>query len=162
MSKKIQKFKKSKGMTLIELIVYLAITMIVSVLIIELTSRIVQVKTQSAGSNEVTYNATLILDRLFYEISNASAATGEYPSDALNLVLNGTQTKFELSNNQILYASETLSNNLVEISRVSPETFIFDRFANANAESIQVRFKVKYKGSNFSRDYETAVFVGGK
>jgi len=162
MRTKILKFKKRKGMTLVELMVYLAITMIVSVLIIELTSRMLQVKTQSAGSGEVTYNAALILDRLFYEISNATAATGEYPSDTLNLVVNGTQAKFELSNNQILFEGEALSNNLVEISPPSPDTFIFDRFANGDAESIKLKFKVKFKASNFSRDCETAVFVGGK
>ncbi len=155
-------FKSKSGMTLVELMVYLAITMIVSVLIIELTSRMLQAKTQSAGSGEVAYNATLILDRLTYEISNASAVTGEYPADTLNLTVNGAPIIFELNNNQILYQGEALSNNLVEISHVSPDAFIFDSVKNGEAESIKLKFKVKFKNSNFSRDCETSVFVGGK
>jgi len=162
MRTKILKSNKNRAMTLVELIVYLGVTMIISVLIIELTSRMLQVRSQSAGSSEVTYNATLILDRLTYEISNASAVTGQYPSNSLGLASSGAPVSFELTNGQILYQSVALSNNLVEISPISPATAIFDRLSNTGAESIQVRFKVKHKDSNFSRDYETSIFVGGK
>ena len=162
MKKKIQKFRERKGMTVMELIVYLAITMIISVLIIELTSRMLQVKVQSVGSSEVTANAILLLDRLTYEMANSSLATGEYPGNSITLIVNGQPVTFELNNGQIFYQSVALTNNLVEISPFADGTYIFNQLINGSSQSIQVKFKVKYKDSNFSRDYQTTFLISGK
>lgn len=145
-----------------ELMVYLAITMIISVLIIELTSRMLQVKVQSVGSSEVTANAIFLLDRLTYETTNATAATGEYPANSLTLTVNGQPVTFELNNGQIFYQSVALTNNLVEISPTAGGAFIFNQLTNGSIQSIQVKFKVKYKDSNFSRDYQTTFLINGK
>ena len=149
-------------MTVMELMVYLAITMIISVLIIELTSRMLQVKVQNVGSSEVTANAILLLDRLTYETANASSANGEYPANSLTLTINGQPVTFELNNGQIFYQSVALTNNLVEISPTADGTYIFEELTNGSIQSIQVKFKVKYKDSNFSRDCQTTLLINGK
>jgi len=153
---------KKTGLTVMELMVYLAITMIISVLIIELTSRMLQVKVQSVGSSEVTANAIFLLDRLNYGITNANSATGEYPANSLTLTVNGQPVTFELNNGQIFYQSVALTNNLVEINPTAEGTYIFNQLINDSTQSIQVKFKVKYKDSNFSRDYQTTFLINGK
>lgn len=164
------KFKKRHGLTLVELLIYLAITMIVLVVVIDLVTRIGQNRNQSAGQGDVSANARFLSERLSYAIQSSSAINGSYPADTLNLTNNGQPIIFSLNEGQIFYQeagspATAITSDQVEISPINPGENIFNKVTNLPAQSIQsvrVRFKAKYKQTGFSRDFETAVLAKGK
>lgn len=167
MRKKSLNFKKHRGITLIELLIYLAITTIVLVVVIDLVARIAQNRSASRGQTEATQNARFLSERLTYAIQSASTATGEYPADILNLTVNGGPIVFTLQDGQILYeenlaAALALTDQNVEISAIGPDESIFNKIVNGNMESIQIRFKITFKETSFSRQFQTAVLLRGK
>jgi type II secretory pathway pseudopilin PulG len=159
------KLRKSKAMTLVELMIYLAITMIVLVVVIDLVTRVAQNKSQSTGQEEVTANARFLIERLTYSIQQSSDVTGSYPANSLNLTVKGEEVGFILEGGQIVYHEGTgpavaLTNNLVEIIPLDGD--IFTKIINNPAQSVQIKFQVKYKTNNLSRDFETTVLARGK
>lgn len=153
-------FKKRSAMTLVELIVYLSITMVVCVLIVEMTSRMMAVKINSVGENEVAANANLLLDRLTYEAANAQSLLGEFPSNNLVLQSNAQNLSFNLLTGQIFCQDETLTNSLVEIAPVAPGGYLYELINNNGFKTIKVEFQAKSKTSNFTRNYQTIINVG--
>jgi len=166
MSKKILKLSKSRGMTLVELLIYLAITMIVLVVVIDLVTRVAQVKSHSVGQEEISSNARFLTDRITYAVQASSSIDGSYPSNNLNLTVNGLATSFSLNNGQIFYTEgfgspAALTNTLVEI--IPPQGgYIFTKITNGSSSTIQVTFQVRFKQNNFTRDFQTSVLERGK
>lgn len=166
MRKKILKLSKSRGMTLVELLIYLAITMIVLVVVIDLVTRVAQVKSQSGGQEEVSANARFLTDRITYAVQASSSIDGSYPSNNLNLTVGGVVTSFTLNNGQIFFTEGfatpvALTNTLVEI--IPPEGGnIFTKITNGSSSTIQVTFQVRFKQNNFTRDFKTSVLGRGK
>jgi len=161
-----KQFKKHQAMTLVELLIYLAITMIVLVVVIDLVTRVAQVKSQSVGQEEVSANARFLTDRITYAVQASSSIDGSYPSNDLNLTVNGLATAFSLNSGQIFYTEGfatpvALTNTLVEI--VPPEGGnIFTKITNGSSSVIQVIFQVRFKQNNFTRDFQTSVLARGK
>ncbi len=160
------KFKKSRAITLIELLIYLAITMIVLVVVIDLVTRITQNRSQSIGQEEVTANARFLTDRLAYAIESASSIDGAYPADNLNLTVNGENVTFSLVDGQIFYSEAAgvpvaLTNTKVEIAP-SGGGSIFTKITNASSQSVEIKFSVVFKQNNLTRDFQTSVLARGK
>lgn len=167
MRKKILKFKKSRAITLIELLIYLAITALVLVVVIDLVTRVAQNQSKGIGQGEVNANARFLVDRLTYSISEGSTITGSYPADDLHLTVAGGAVSFTLTEARILYQEGVasplpLSDSLVTIAPINPGESIFNKVVNGTAESVQIRFKVTFKQNNLSRNFETAVLIKGK
>lgn len=162
-----ERYGKRKGITLIELLIYLAITAIVLVVVIDLVTRVAQNQSKSAGQGGVNANARFLVDRLTYSISEGSTITGSYPADNLYLTVAAQQVSFTLTDGQIFYQEGAggqlpLTDSTVEILPINPGESIFNKVINGTAESVQIRFKVTFKQNNLSRDFETAVLVKGK
>lgn len=166
MSKTI-KFKKSRAITLIELLIYLAITAIVLVVMIDLVTRIAQNRGATQGQTEVTQNARFLSERLSLAIGQASAISGTYPANNLNLTVNSSPIIFSLGNGQIFYQESggtplALTDSKVAVSPINASENIFTRVTNGQAQSVQIRFKITFKQNNFSREFETAAVMEGK
>lgn len=160
------KLRKRPGITLIELLIYLAITAIVLVVMIDLVTRIAQNRGASQGQTEVTQNARFLTDRLSFAISQASDISGSYPANDLNLTVNSSPVSFMLENGQIFYkegggAPLALTDPTVEVAPVGFEN-IFNQVINGQAKSFQIKFKITFRETNFSREFETAAIVEGK
>ena len=163
MRTKILELRKRPGITLIELLIYLAITMIVLVVIIDLVTRVAQTKKQSKGEQEITAQARFLSERLSYAIQSASAVSGTYPANDLDLTVNASDVIFTLANGQFFYQEGSatpipLTNNKVEIFG----TNIFQKMTNGSATSIQIHFSVRFKENNLTRDFQTTVLERGK
>ena len=159
--------KKSKAITLIELLIYLTITTIVLVVMIDLVTRIAQNRSASQGQTEVTQNARFLTNRLTYSIEQASAINGSFPANSLDLTINDLPVTFSLEDNQIFYQEGVnppmaLTDQKVSVSPINSGESIFNHLINGNAQSVQVRFKIIFGQTNFSRDFETAVLIKGK
>ncbi len=161
------KLRKRPGITLIELLIYLAITAIVLVVVIDLVTRIAQNRGASQGQTEVTQNARFLCERLSLATSQASAISGTYPANNLNLTINSLPVIFSLENGQIFYQegggqAMALTDSKVEVTPIDISENIFKHLANGQAQSVQIRFKITFKQNNFSREFETAAVLEGK
>lgn len=166
MRKILQKFKIRKAMTLVELMIYLSITMIVLVVVIDLVTRVAQMKVQSSGQETVSANTRFLTDRLTYAILEASLVDGAYPSNDLSLSLSGETFNFTLSDGKIYYqensgAITALTDDKVEIIP-PPGGNIFTKITNNTASSVQIRFSVQNKQNKLIKTYETTVLTRGK
>lgn len=160
------KFKKN-GLTLIELLIYLAITTIVLVVVISLMTSIAKSKSQSSGLGDINQNGRFFTERVTYSVQQASNISGSFPADSLNLTINSASVVFSLSDGQIFYqegagASLPLTSEKVEITSIAPGEGIFEKITNGSAQSVQIKFKVKFKETGFSQDFQTSVLVRGK
>lgn len=160
------KFKKRRAITLVELIIYLSLTMIILVVVIDLVTRIAQNRAAVQGQTLITQNARFMTDRLNLAISQASAISGSYPGDKLNLTVNSSAVSFFLEKGQIFYeeggTTTPLTDQHVTVAPVSDSESIFKKMTNGSSQSVQIRFKITSKLNNFSRDFETAAVLEGK
>ena len=164
---KFAKTSKKAGLTLIELLIYLSITAFVLVVVIDLVAHISQNQKLNAGQSEVNANARLVLERISFATREAQDISGVYPSDKLNLTIDASQVTFFLNDNKIFYRDSLgtevpLSNSLVEFSPINLGESIFNKILNNQSQSVQLRFKVKYKNSQFSQDFQTTLTARGK
>lgn len=167
MRKKILNFKKHRAITLIELLIYLAITMIVLVVIIDLVTRIAQNRNFSSGQAATSQNARFLADRFTYAVGQASKIEGTYPADTLSLTTNGQSIVFSLSGGQVFYKEGSgpkiaLTDPQVAVSGLTPGENIFQKITNGGIESVQIKFKVTFKQTGFDRDFETTALAKGK
>ena len=158
--------RKQKGLTLIELIIYISITMIILVIIIDLTINVTAQKSANVGQNQVNENTRFFAERLTYEIQSASEVSGLYPQDNLSLTVNGSPVVFTLSNGRF-YIQEginpqfALTEDNVLIEPLVGES-IFNKVDNGIYPSIEIKFKITYKQANYSRDFQTTATLRGK
>ena len=167
MKNQFSKPTKKAGLTLIELMIYLSITAFVLVVVIDLVAHISQNQKVSVGYSEVVANSRLITERIGLSLRQAEGVTGVYPSDELNLAIDSNQVTFSLKDGQFVYAENLgpeapLSNTLVEISPINLGESIFNKISTDKYQSVQMRFKIKYKNSNFSQDFQTTLTARGK
>lgn len=159
--------KKRRGITLVELLIYLTITIIILVVIIDLVTRIGQSHQASAGQDEVITNGRFIIDRITYATRMASTIEGDYPANNLNLVINGQTSNFTLNNSRLYYQegispSQFISDSNVIISPINQGENIFYKNINGQAVTIQVKMKISFLDNNFSRNFQTTMLVRGK
>jgi len=159
--------KKHSGITLIELLIYLAITMIVLVVIIDLVTRIAQNRNFSAGQAVTSQNARFLADRLTYAIAQSSVIDGSYPADTLSLTINSESVVFSLSEGQVFSKVGSgpgiaLTDSQVAVSAISPGENIFQKITNGETLSVQIKFKATFKQTGFERDFETTALARGK
>jgi Tfp pilus assembly protein PilW len=159
--------KKRKAITLIELLIYLAITTIVLVVVIDLVSRLAQNRAAAQGQTRVTQNARFLSDRLNLAINQASVISGNYPADSLTLTIDSSPVSFSLVDGQMFYQEGTetpvaLTESQVVVSPINDTGNIFEKLSNGSVESLKIRFKITFKVNNFSRDFETAAVLEGK
>lgn len=157
---KIRNFKK--GMSLIEIIIYLAIAGIVLAVMIDLVTRIAENRSLSIGQGNVISEANFILDRLTYSIQSADTISGSYPGNTLTLTLNGTNITYSLANGRLYYQegsaeNQPLTDGSVELTPPNPGESLFNQISSGTKASYKINFKMRYKPSNFNRDFVSVV-----
>ena len=128
MDKFFKKLKKSaKGYTLIELLLYITILGIVLIIVIDLLFKSLEASVQFRERNELEANASLIFERIKYDIRSATSISvpttlGE-TSNYLSLIRNGqTITYTKVSNSLNLsngVSSDNLSSNAVIVENIT-------------------------------------------
>jgi len=156
-----------KGMTLIELVVYIGLVAIVMLVIADLATHLVLNQAKNNGSQEVQANLELISTKLINSIENAHAATGSYPSDQLNLTTaTGTEVYslsgnvFQISKNGA--AAIPISNSKVVISPPSGGK-IFTKVTNGTDTSVKINLVVSLVTDVTKKEtFVTTILAGGK
>ncbi|MDD2225240.1 MAG: type II secretion system protein [Candidatus Shapirobacteria bacterium] len=119
----------NKGMTLIEIIIYVAILSLVSTAFITISINMMSLKTKSISQQEIGSSLRFISQKINYEIRNAKSISSTTPS-SLTLILSDSSrnpTVFDLNNGNIRMGFGSggdcpttnpciLNNNLINIS----------------------------------------------
>lgn len=156
-----------KGMTIIELVVYLGIVAIVLVTMIDMTTRLITSQAKTAATSEVQQNLSYAMNRLTSSIQSASAASGIYPSDTLNLTVEGNPVVFKLNSNALEIEELGLPSMALTSSKVvvSPPSGgqIFTKVTNGSTTSIKVNLVVTLVNDiNAKQQAQTTVLLRGK
>ncbi|OHB21936.1 MAG: hypothetical protein A2939_01550 [Parcubacteria group bacterium RIFCSPLOWO2_01_FULL_48_18] len=142
----------TKGFSLIELIIYIAILSIISLLIVNIL--LVVLKGGEFGSSrfEVEQNIRFALDvisRSIYDASNATT-TGSCPLNALELAIGGATTTFLINTGilEIIDASGTraITSDKVTVSSSSDASCLFAKTVNSSPAkpTVTINFQIGY------------------
>ncbi|OGD56061.1 hypothetical protein A2V71_03850 [Candidatus Berkelbacteria bacterium RBG_13_40_8] len=159
--------KAKLGMTIIELVVYLGIVAIVLVTMIDMTTRLVTSQVKSATKSEVQQNLGYAMERISSSIANASVASGTYPSDTLNLTVEGNPVVFKLNDSALEIEEAGLPSTALTSSKVVVSApsggQIFTKMTNGEATSIKVNLMVTLANDiNVQQQAQTTILMRGK
>jgi Tfp pilus assembly protein PilV len=158
--------KKRNALSLVELIIYLGVVSIVLLAMVDLVTHLVYSQTKTSNSIEVTQNSELIFSRLNQTIENASAISGSYPSNTLNLTIEGQSVVFSLnagrlSVNENGQGEIYLNPEKIEITEINGP--IFTKVVNGSSNSVQVNFEGRLKANqNIKEDFTSTYVMRGK
>jgi len=161
------KLKTKKGMSLMELVVYLAITAIVMVVIIDLTTHLIYSQSKSSQATEVHQNLGFLMEKMTSAIDQASSANGTYPANTLNLTVNGSPVIFALDGNTLTIQEQSqpaqnLSSSKVGVSPPSGGQ-LFEKITNGSAITIKINLVVLLVSDvNTKQQATTTVMMRGK
>ena len=158
--------KKRNALSLVELIIYLGVVSIVLLAMVDLVTHLVYSQTKTSNNIEVTQNSELIFSRLNQTIENASAISGSYPSNTLNLTIEGQSVVFSLnagrlSVNENGQGEIYLNPEKIEITEINGP--IFTKVVNGSSNSVQVNFEGRLKANqNIKEDFTSTYVMRGK
>jgi type II secretory pathway pseudopilin PulG len=122
----------NKGMTLVEIIIYVAILSLVSTAFITISINMMSLKTKSVSQQEIGHNLRFISQKINYEIRNAKSISTTTPTSITLILSNASRspTVFDLNNGNIRMGFGSagscpttnpciLNSNLINISQFS-------------------------------------------
>lgn len=158
---------KSKGFTLIETLIYLALFMLVIIAIIDSISAISNSYKNVKELRAIESSAMTSLDRMVSEIRNAisvdTANTTFNSSPGQLTLVNGTSTKkFYVSNNRLMINEDGLIGPLTG-SDIKVTSLIFRSIATTTASAVKIELSLRNVASSTSLTenfYMTATLRG--
>lgn len=146
-----------KGVSLIELIIYIGIVAIVLVVMTELAARLIFAQAQSAKNSEVTQNLNFVVEKLTTDIENAKTVSATQSVLTLTMRDNSqiiyTATTNKMTKQKDLLSPVAITNSKVRVT-VSPSTPIFQIIANSAVKSVKINLPLS--GVANSSDQQTA------
>lgn len=143
---------KSRGFTLIELVVYLGVIMIFFLVLTDILTSVLNTRLSSQSNSQVAQDGRYIYTRLVYDIERADSISlplniGD-TSNSLQMSISGTPYTYSLSNSNLILtvsgSSEQLNSVDTSISNLS-----FRRIGNANGKNtFQILFTVTSRITN--------------
>lgn len=160
--------QKTRGFSLIEVLVYLAVTLLVAgagvLTYITLNTVIVRNATERA----VNHSAQVVLERMGLEIKRSVAVNTvqsafSTSSGALALVNGTTTTKFEVSSGALILSVNGIGQGPLTGSGVTVKDFIIDRYVGTSTEMVRVALTLSASSSAASttRTYYTSGVLRG-
>lgn len=149
--------KNQKGTTLLELLIYVAILSLIFVVIGTTLTAIISAQKRIEAKRIVDQNLAFALEKIGQSIKEASAVTGTYPSNELNLTIDGQTVIFSVSS-EILRKTTggntyDLTSDKVTIS--SNNSYLFYKIENPSANlAIQIKIRATYKSNNLLQNVQ--------
>lgn len=143
--------KLSRGSSLLELIIYIGVTIMVVAVMTELVVVMLRVREHDLAEREVQQNLRFVVSRLERALTQATAVTGVYPSDTLTLTIGGDTTTFQVASG-VLQMKEGVAGSFVDVttSKVTVCTTdcdsLFTKVSNSSPakDSVQLKIKIEY------------------
>lgn len=139
--------KSQKGTTLLELIIYIAILALIFVVIGETLTITIFTQKKIEARRTVDQNIEFAIKKIQQSVGQATAVTGDYPSNTLNLTVNSQTTTYSLSSG-ILQKTEGGSTSDLTSAKVTVaagDDYLFYKIENPSAKpTVQVKMKISY------------------
>lgn len=159
----------NKGITLIEIILYVAILSLISTAFITMSINIMSLKTKSISQQEIGSNLLLISQKINHEIRNAKSISSTTPS-SLTLALSDNArnpTIFDLNNGNIRMGFGTtgncpvtnpciLNSNLINISE-----FTITNLSSIDNKTQNIRYTLSgnYINTSGRSEFDASGFI---
>lgn len=143
------RIQSHNGFTLIELIIYMGLLSIFMVVMTDLLSQILDLRTQSTAQSFVTSDGNYLKDRLAYDIRRSTAivtpATIGGTGSQLVLTIGGASYTYSVQNSALMLTTGGVANQLTT-SDVSIASFSATRVGNGTGkDTIQLGYVLTSK-----------------
>ena len=165
--KKIKLFPNSyslhtnKGFTLIELIIYMALTSILIVIFMDILSISFNTQLSSQSTSQVVQDGRYIYTRLIYDVNRADSVSvpanlGD-SSPILTLTINGNNFTYGINNGNLVLTTDAASYTLNSFG-TSVSNLSFQRIGNVGGKhTIRIMYTISGR-TNISGRYDTKSF----
>lgn len=143
--------KKQKGATILELLIYIALLVIVFVIIGESFTTIVLTRKKIEARKLIDENLDYTIKKIEESVKGASAITGSYPSDTLNLTIDGQTTSYSLSAGVLQKTERGITYDLTPSSVIVAHNgdFMFYKIENPLTNpTVQIKIKISYNSND--------------
>jgi hypothetical protein len=152
MIKNTKKYKMQKGVTIVELLVYICLLSIFMLVLVDVFVTILNSKLETESISTLNQDTRYIYSRLAYDIANADSATVPNPG-SLNLVTGGVSYNYSLdANGKLLLNGVSLNGLDTKVDDIS-----FVEIGNTIKVSYTVESLVKLPSGEQTRIIETTV-----
>lgn len=160
------KFKSQKGVTIIELLLYMSILAVLLTILTSVFVSALDVQSESNATSSVEQDGNYILARLSYDIHRAQsinipAAYGLPPTDSFQIVIDGINYTYSIdANNNLVLVNNLGVNNLNNYGSSVP-AFSAQRLGNAGGveDTLKINFTVASRTKRISgyeiKDFQT-------
>jgi type II secretory pathway pseudopilin PulG len=132
-----------KGTTLLEILIYIAITAIILFVVGESVSLIVFSQQRIKNEKEIAQNLILAVAKTEKSIKEASAVTGTYPADVLNLTIEGATTTYSISGGVLQKKVGEASPVDITTDKITISSWEGEKiFSLISTDTIQIKFKI--------------------
>lgn len=132
-----KKFQSKKGFTLIELIIYMGLLSIFMVIMTDLLTQILDLRSQSTALSFVNSDGNYLRDRLEYDIRRSTAivtpSTTGTSSTQLVLTIGGAAHTYNVQNSELVLTTGGVASSLTT-SDVSIASFSATRIGNGTGK----------------------------
>lgn len=148
MKYKIKNFKLSRGFSLVELLVYLALMSIFLMTLLNIFTTTLKTKLASESTSGISQDSRYILSKLSYDVNNADSVALPLlgsSSASLQLVSSGSASTYGLSAGNLVKTTGGISTNLNGIN-TQLDSISFKNIGNPGGKpTIQIVFTVRSK-----------------
>jgi type II secretory pathway pseudopilin PulG len=160
--------KYNRGFSLIEMLVYLAVTVLVSLAGVLTYLSLDDVMVRNETERAVNHSAIVALERIGYEIRQATGVNvvqstfGVSPSE-LTLSRGATTTNFEVVGNALMLTVNGVTLGTLTGEDVIVEDFVVHRYVGTTTELVRVALTMSgnSKAATTTRTYYTSAVIRG-
>lgn len=145
--------KKDKGVTVVELLVYLGLLGIFLVILLDVFTTTINFKLKSESTSALNMDSRYILSKLSYDIYNADSFT--VPSNTqLNLVKSGVTSTYTISSGNLVLNGTRLNSSDTSLDSVS-----FTKIGDTVKTSFTLRSQIEVKGQTETLNVDTTLGI---
>lgn len=166
-------FKKNKGFTLVEMIIYVAILAIVSVIAINATLAMLRAFSDIRVSRDVNNTATVMLERIAREVRGATSVDTGQSILGVNpgvLILNtkdsggnDTTIEFSITNNLMRVKEGGVDKGALNSGSVVVDNIVYYLVSGVNSDAVKIEMQLTGKRGSVQKTrkfYDTVVLRG--
>lgn len=157
------KFKSQKGVTIVELLLYMSILAVLLAILTSIFVSALDVQAESQATSSVEQDGNYILTRLAYDIHRAQSinipeangATTNY----FQIAINGVNNTYSIDGNSNLILANNLGSNNLNSSDASVSAFLVSRLGNVGGleNTLKINFTITSREKRVS-GHETKNF----
>lgn len=160
----------TKGNSLIELIVYLAIFSVLCLVIIKSLVTSMTVYGQSQGYRKLQAQGELVMERVTHELRQATTVTGTYGTSPGSITLTGKDISgtaqtvaFSMSSGKVWVSVNGGAQSPLTGGNIAPSSLIFRTITTSKGTAIKVELTLATtSGTSIAAPFQTTVFLRGK